>query len=121
MQGNIVLSLEIGSAYAIQIAFLQIPVLVAFSALWHSHGGSGISGHGPHAVQDSTRVPFQFVDQAVDVISTLLDSGKTPVFIRDDWKSVAKNVSDGFTLVFPKLDFYAVLFGVFLRKRYPFH
>ena len=29
--GNIALSLEIGSAYAVQVALLQIPVLVAFS------------------------------------------------------------------------------------------
>ncbi|KAJ3306245.1 hypothetical protein HDV03_000165 [Kappamyces sp. JEL0829] len=36
MSGNIVLSLEIGSAYAIQVALLQIPVMVAFSALWNS-------------------------------------------------------------------------------------
>jgi Ca2+:H+ antiporter len=33
MQGNIVLSLEIGSAYSLHVALLQIPVLVAFSAI----------------------------------------------------------------------------------------
>ena len=38
MSGNIVLSLEIGSAYAIQVALLQIPVLVGFSALWTHFG-----------------------------------------------------------------------------------
>ncbi|KAI8912560.1 Sodium/calcium exchanger protein-domain-containing protein [Gorgonomyces haynaldii] len=34
VQGNIVLALEIGSAYVIQVALLQIPALVMFSALW---------------------------------------------------------------------------------------
>jgi Ca2+:H+ antiporter len=35
MNGNIVLSLEIGSAYVIQVALLQIPALVGLSAfLW---------------------------------------------------------------------------------------
>lgn len=34
MSGNIALSLEIGSAYVIQVTLLQIPVLVGFSAIW---------------------------------------------------------------------------------------
>ncbi len=32
MNGNIALSMEIGSAYALQVCLLQIPALVAFSA-----------------------------------------------------------------------------------------
>ncbi|KAI8616602.1 hypothetical protein BC830DRAFT_190265 [Chytriomyces sp. MP71] len=39
-QGNIALSLEIGSAYAIQVAMLQIPALVAFSTYWRNYGTS---------------------------------------------------------------------------------
>lgn len=34
MQGNIALSMEIGSAYALQVCLLQIPAMVAFSGLW---------------------------------------------------------------------------------------
>lgn len=34
---NIVLSMEIGSAYALQVCLLQIPVMVAFSA-WYNYG-----------------------------------------------------------------------------------
>ncbi|KAI8833135.1 hypothetical protein BJ741DRAFT_535712, partial [Chytriomyces cf. hyalinus JEL632] len=60
-QGNIALSLEIGSAYTIQVALLQIPALVAFSEYWRKYG-----------------VP-----------------------------------ADTFTLLFPKWDVFAVLFGVF--------
>eukprot|EP00158_Paraphelidium_tribonemae_P009057 Partr_v1_DN28757_c1_g1_i3_m63082 putative exchanger len=33
-QGNVALSLEIGSAYVVQIALIQVPMLVAFSAFW---------------------------------------------------------------------------------------
>lgn len=33
MNGNIALSMEIGSAYALQVCLLQIPALVLFSAL----------------------------------------------------------------------------------------
>lgn len=34
MNGNIALSMEIGSAYALQVCLLQIPALVAYSAIW---------------------------------------------------------------------------------------
>jgi Ca2+:H+ antiporter len=34
MNGNIALSMEIGSAYALQVCLLQIPALVLFSALY---------------------------------------------------------------------------------------
>jgi Ca2+:H+ antiporter len=35
MGGNIALSMEIGSAYALQVCLLQIPAMVAFSA-WYT-------------------------------------------------------------------------------------
>jgi Ca2+:H+ antiporter len=34
MNGNIALSMEIGSAYALQVCLLQIPAMVAFSAFF---------------------------------------------------------------------------------------
>ena len=34
MNGNIALSMEIGSAYALQVCLLQIPALVFYSAIW---------------------------------------------------------------------------------------
>lgn len=34
MNGNIALSMEIGSAYALQVCLLQVPALVLYSALW---------------------------------------------------------------------------------------
>ncbi|KAI8087745.1 uncharacterized protein B0P05DRAFT_532110 [Gilbertella persicaria] len=37
MYGNIVLSMEIGSAYALQVCLLQIPAMVAFS-FWYNYG-----------------------------------------------------------------------------------
>lgn len=44
MSGNIALSLEIGSAYVIQVTLLQIPVLVGFSAFWsNSLNGNGFT------------------------------------------------------------------------------
>jgi Ca2+:H+ antiporter len=33
MNGNIALSMEIGSAYALQVCLLQVPALVLFSAI----------------------------------------------------------------------------------------
>ncbi|OCB84060.1 hypothetical protein A7U60_g8731 [Sanghuangporus baumii] len=40
MYGNIALSMEIGSAYALQVCLLQIPAMVAFS-VWHDPRGMG--------------------------------------------------------------------------------
>lgn len=37
MNGNIALSMEIGSAYALQVFLLQIPALVLFSAVHGRH------------------------------------------------------------------------------------
>lgn len=37
MNGNIALSMEIGSAYALQVCLLQIPALVLFSAIINPH------------------------------------------------------------------------------------
>lgn len=37
LYGNIVLSMEIGSAYALQVCLLQIPAMVAFS-IWYNYG-----------------------------------------------------------------------------------
>ncbi|KAK5938948.1 hypothetical protein PMZ80_009140 [Knufia obscura] len=37
MNGNIALSMEIGSAYVLQVALLQIPALVLFSAVYQAH------------------------------------------------------------------------------------
>ena len=34
MNGNIALSMEIGSAYALQVCLLQVPCLVLFSAIY---------------------------------------------------------------------------------------
>ncbi|KAK6212628.1 hypothetical protein LQW54_005049 [Pestalotiopsis sp. IQ-011] len=42
MNGNIALSMEIGSAYALQVCLLQIPALVFFSAMWPKQAGEGI-------------------------------------------------------------------------------
>lgn len=37
INGNIALSMEIGSAYALQVCLIQIPAMVAFSALYQAH------------------------------------------------------------------------------------
>jgi Ca2+:H+ antiporter len=44
MGGNIALSMEIGSAYALQVCLLQIPAMIAFSA-WYTSDGTGRSSN----------------------------------------------------------------------------
>ena len=51
-QGNVALSLEIGSAYVVQIALIQIPLLVAFSAFWN------IYDNGPQIPEQSFTLIF---------------------------------------------------------------
>ncbi|RHZ86127.1 hypothetical protein Glove_54g38 [Diversispora epigaea] len=45
LYGNIALSMEIGSAYALQICLLQIPTMVAFSA-WYNYGETDLKQLG---------------------------------------------------------------------------
>lgn len=44
MNGNIALSMEIGSAYALQVCLLQIPALVLYSAVYPGIPPSGADG-----------------------------------------------------------------------------
>lgn len=44
INGNIALSMEIGSAYALQVCLIQIPAMVAFSAYYNSPGNTNVGG-----------------------------------------------------------------------------
>ncbi|KAI7866842.1 Sodium/calcium exchanger protein-domain-containing protein [Spinellus fusiger] len=59
LNGNIVLSMEIGSAYALQVCLLQIPAMVAFS-LWYNWGK-----------EELTHYTFNLVFPRWDVISVV--------------------------------------------------
>jgi Ca2+:H+ antiporter len=96
VSGNIVLSLEIGSAYAIQVALVQIPVLVAFSAIWNHFG--------PNAPTESIS-PGKYLANIYKTSTSLLQVSPT----------VGQSPKSEFTLVFPKWEFYTILFSVFLR------
>ncbi|KAJ6789944.1 hypothetical protein PWT90_06109 [Aphanocladium album] len=47
MNGNIALSMEIGSAYALQVCLLQIPALVLYSAIYPYSGPGGDNSDAP--------------------------------------------------------------------------
>ncbi|KAG1467756.1 hypothetical protein G6F56_004234 [Rhizopus delemar] len=59
LYGNIVLSMEIGSAYALQVCLLQIPTMVAFSA-WYNHGKEEVA-----------KFTFSLIFPRWDIISVL--------------------------------------------------
>ena len=90
------MALEIGSAYAIQVALLQIPALVAFSAIWISFGV-------PNLV---TNYPGQAWNQVFTTFSSFIQNSS----IHD----IAEKSE--FTLVFPQQEFYAIIISVFLCK-----
>jgi Ca2+:H+ antiporter len=98
VSGNIVLSLEIGSAYAIQVALVQIPVLVAFSALW--------TRFSPPTVSETFQVG-KHLKNIVRTTTSLLTW--SPIVTEAGQKSE-------FSLVFPRWEFYTIIFSVFLRK-----
>lgn len=86
MNNNIALSLEIGSAYVIQATMLQIPVIVAFSYFYF-----------PISPNPLTTSP----------LSKLYAALTSPV-------AHPEAEGTGFTLIFPRWDLYAVLFGTFV-------
>lgn len=64
INGNIALSLEIGSAYALQVCLIQIPVLVGFSAFYNSsYAKSGV---------DMAARSFTLIFPRWDVIAIIL-------------------------------------------------
>ncbi|KZT11976.1 uncharacterized protein LAESUDRAFT_776211 [Laetiporus sulphureus 93-53] len=64
MNGNIALSMEIGSAYALQVCLLQIPAMVAFSA-WYAPEKMG-------SVADTFTLIFPRWDVVVIILSVFL-------------------------------------------------
>jgi len=64
LNGNIALSMEIGSAYALQVCLLQIPTLVAFSA-WYAPDKLG-------SVADTFTLTFPRWDVIVIILSVFL-------------------------------------------------
>ncbi|KAH9969614.1 hypothetical protein BC827DRAFT_1262846 [Russula dissimulans] len=64
MNGNIALSMEIGSAYALQVCLLQIPAMVAFSA-WYDPANIGKDG-------DTFTLIFPRWDAIVIILSIFL-------------------------------------------------
>lgn len=63
MNGNIALSMEIGSAYALQVCLLQIPALVFFSAVYPLQ---------PVGNQDPTHWTFSLLFPQWDMVTVIL-------------------------------------------------
>jgi Ca2+:H+ antiporter len=65
MNGNIALSMEIGSAYALQVCLLQIPALVLFSAVFPIEPVSGGS-------MDMVHYTFSLLFPQWDMVTVIL-------------------------------------------------
>ena len=63
MNGNIALSMEIGSAYALQVCLLQIPALVLFSASFPPAASAGV---------DVSRFTFSLLFPQWDMVTVIL-------------------------------------------------
>ncbi|KAL1609972.1 hypothetical protein SLS60_001637 [Paraconiothyrium brasiliense] len=97
MNGNIALSMEIGSAYALQVLLLQIPALVFYSA-WHNRGFE------PAKVVDQT---FSLIFPQWDMVTVILC-----VFLLSYMYGEGKsNYFKGSILI---LSYFVVIVGFFL-------
>lgn len=65
MNGNIALSMEIGSAYALQVCLLQIPALVLYSAIYPFTGPSGDNS-------DAAMYTFSLLFPQWDMVTVIL-------------------------------------------------
>ncbi|GMG38607.1 unnamed protein product [Ambrosiozyma monospora] len=89
MHGNVALSMEIGSAYALQVCLLQIPVVVLYSC----YKNAGLTS----------------VDSIVDGFGKFVTS-----FIQHGDEVSTANIDNMFTLIFPRWDFFAVMISVYM-------
>ena len=73
MNGNIALSMEIGSAYALQVCLLQVPALVLFSAMFTSYvivdGGTGSTSS---SAEDVASHSFTLIFPQWDMVTVIL-------------------------------------------------
>ncbi|KAJ2717181.1 hypothetical protein H4R19_000125 [Coemansia spiralis] len=97
IQGNIALSIEISNAYTVQVALLQIPILVFFSAFY----GVPDFATGPVAALDGVR-------------GTLVRWLSAPLAIASERHLPTEPEAYVFALLFPRWDLIAILFCVFL-------
>jgi Ca2+:H+ antiporter len=71
MNGNVALSMEIGSSYALQVFLLQTPCLVLFTAL-HAHGWWGAPVPPDHMAEHSFSLIFPQWDMVCVLLSVFL-------------------------------------------------
>jgi Ca2+:H+ antiporter len=124
--GNIALSLEIGSAYTIQVALLQIPALVAFSAYWRVYGHpprrsppSELLARSDISEAGVSPAPFRlFYKMISPIISSWASNTAVPAMsmLHQDPSQLPMPqppAQDTFSLVFPRWDLVAVIISVF--------
>lgn len=133
MHGNVALSMEIGSAYALQVCLLQIPIVVVYS-VWNftkayttTNGTSMLISkefigewHGfPRLSQligltKSSANNNQVLNPIADSIAGTFGSINTNILSLDNDKLEKIGVEKIFSLIFPHWDFIASLLGVYM-------
>jgi Ca2+:H+ antiporter len=72
MNGNIALSMEIGSAYALQVCLLQIPALVLFSAVFPHRLPSSPDPEPGNGIEDVARYTFSLLFPQWDMVTVII-------------------------------------------------
>ncbi len=125
MHGNVALSMEIGSAYALQVCLLQIPIVVLYSVWNFSHYTDDVNGIQMLINNQWTKIPrlsgflgLSSYHETDDLASTLVNSVANSPYEVFNNKKVKEVLNIGvdkiFPLILPHWDFIASLFGVYL-------
>ncbi|CAI8497384.1 unnamed protein product [Pichia kudriavzevii] len=128
MHGNVALSMEIGSAYALQVCLLQIPIVTLYS-VWNftkEYTGSG----APILMSKDNIGEWSGIPRLTHLLGLSVDMNEIPIvqqsvevgingvsnMFTTIYEQGVSNISVGkiFSLIFPHWDFIASFFGVYL-------
>lgn len=115
MHGNVALSMEIGSAYALQVCLLQIPIVTLYSTWKFTN-----SYFSTESIQDTAGYVIKEIPRLTKGFglfsSSNADSGSLVTALTSFVPTTASGVDVGkmFPLIFPHWDFMASLIGVYM-------
>lgn len=127
MHGNVALSMEIGSAYALQVCLLQIPIVMLYSVYNFTKGyDNGVeilsAREGWYGIPRLTQLLGLSSVSRNYVVDTILPVSNLEETVTNTFGIIQSTASDAmhigvdkiFSLIFPHWDFIASLLGVYM-------
>ncbi|TID30691.1 hypothetical protein CANINC_000607 [Pichia inconspicua] len=127
MHGNVALSMEIGSAYALQVCLLQIPIVMLYSVYnFTKDYSSGVltlsTREGWNGIPRLTKLIGLLASPTRYIVDTLAPTSDLKETVANTFGVIQETASDAthigvdkiFSLIFPHWDFIASLLGVYM-------